>query len=933
MPADRGYMQLSRRFYWCALLLCLVAGPAAAQRSRVHGPVDNANRVRLSGNLHPNARVEDDQGRMDPSQKLASLTLAIRPSAEQQAALEKLLAEQQDPASPNYQRWLTPEEYGARFGASDEDLAKVSDWLRQQNLTVAAVGRARNSIAFSGTAGDVERAFRTEMHRYLVRGRRHFANSTEPSIPVAFDAVIGGVQGLDDFRLQPRSKLTPRFTSASGFHYLSPADLAVIYNIKPLYDGGYTGNGQKIVVVGQTQVDLTDTRQFRTRFQLPANDPDKILVPFRADPGVSDDDVGEANLDLQWAGAVAPDAKILYVYSNNVLDAIPYAIDQNLAPVISVSYGLCELATSRFTALAMQSWARQASAQGITWLNASGDSGGADCVRGASTNNGQLAVDLPAAVPEVTAVGGTEFAASGPAYWNSSNAPNGLSALQYIPETTWNDSQPGDPLATGGGSSIYFTKPVWQTGPGVPADNARNLPDVSLTASPENVGYLVYLQGRLTSFGGTSAGAPALAGITALLNQYLTASGSQVLPGVGNINPQLYILAQRAPQAFHDITTGHNIVDVVCTVGSRNCVSGSYGYNAGPGYDQATGLGSVDAFALVSAWREQFGTRRSTPSVALVSSAAAVSWGDTVALRATVQGETGVTPRGSVTFYLGAEILGSVAVSGSAGSATATLLIGAVYLGAGANTITAEYSGDSAFDTAKGTLVVTVTPSASSAPAVGGVTDGASFRTAVAPGALASIFGTQLAPVEAAARNVPLPAQLGGVSALVNAIPAPFYYISPGQLNVQIPYETPPGPARITVNNNGQTSSIFVTVDAAAPGIFTDASRALVPTNRASGGQVIEMYMTGAGAVTPTIATGAAPSLQTPIANLPRPTQAARVTVGGVDAAIIFIGIPPALAGVTQVNFRVPATLPAGVHQVVVTIGGVDSTPALLTVN
>ena len=240
------------------------------------------------------------------------------------------------------------------------------------------------------------------------------------------------------------------------------------------------------MVVGQTQLNLSDIQQFRTYFNLPANDPQVMLVPNTKDPGVVRGDLAEADLDVEWSGAVARNAAILYVYSDDVMDAVQYAIDQNLAPVLSMSYGLCEALTSNADATTMQSWARQANAQGMTWFAASGDSGGADCYDGsARTRTMGLAVDLPAAMPEVTGVGGTQLAESTGTYWNTSGDSNHASALSYIPESAWNDSAlAGSPSATGGGASTFFAKPLWQTGAGVPGDNARDVPDVALPGLP-----------------------------------------------------------------------------------------------------------------------------------------------------------------------------------------------------------------------------------------------------------------------------------------------------------------------------------------------------------------------------------------------------------------------------------------------------------------
>jgi uncharacterized protein (TIGR03437 family) len=581
----------------------------------------------------------------------------------------------------------------------------------------------------------------------------------------------------------------------------------------------------------------------------------------------------------------------------------------------------------------MQAWAQQANAQGITWFNAAGDSGGADCVRGTSTSNGGLAVDLPAAVPEVTGIGGTQFDEAGGSYWNRTHGTDGVSALGYIPETVWNDNS-ADPSSGGGGASVFFAKPSWQSGPGVPNDGARDVPDVSLSSSADHDGYLVYMDGGLHVFGGTSAATPAFAGIAALLNQYLVSSGVQSTPGLGNMNPRLYSLAQSVPGAFHDVTKGSNIVTVNCGSRARNCTSGAYGFAAGDGYDQASGLGSVDAYTLITSWREKFGPSRTAASMALFPSLNSLTWSDNVTLTATVTSQNGGTPQGTVTFFLGTVPLGSAPLAGSGGKSTASLTVSAPQLSSGGNTVTAQYSGDTAFTTASASVVVTVTtPPAGTPPSVASVTNAASFRQSFAPGALVSIFGAQLAPASAKASRVPLPLDLAGVSVTVNGVRAPLFYVSPGQLNVQIPYEAPVGTQSVLrITNNGQSVSTFINVSAVAPGVFTDQSGTLVPTGRAARGQVIEMYITGAGAVTPAVATGAAPAAPATLDGLPKPVQSVRVTVGNVEAPLSFVGIPSGLVGVMQINFQIPVAAPMGNQPVVVSVGGQASAPATIAV-
>jgi uncharacterized protein (TIGR03437 family) len=252
--------------------------------------------------------------------------------------------------------------------------------------------------------------------------------------------------------------------------------------------------------------------------------------------------------------------------------------------------------------LSYQTVAQQGNAQGITWVNSSGDSGAAGCdANGVSSATLGLATRFPSDVPEVTAVGGTEFNEQTGSYWNSINDSNGASALSYIPESVWNTSAVFSAAwAGGGGASSFFTKPSWQTGPGVPNDGARDVPDVALPASGYHDSYLQTSNG-VTAPGsaGTSAAAPVFAGMLVLLNQYLVANGAQSQPGLGNVNPMLYRLGQTAPSAFHDITVGNNIVP--CTPGTPDCPSGSLGYNAGPGFDLATGLGSIDLMNLAAA--------------------------------------------------------------------------------------------------------------------------------------------------------------------------------------------------------------------------------------------------------------------------------------------------------------------------------------------
>ena len=929
------------KYHSCAAFVAvsLMAGTASAQSSRITQRVDNQQRAVLSGNIHPRILTATDQGRVAPSLEMPYITLTLSSSASQQADLQKLLVEQQTPGSPNYHQWLTPEEFGQRFGVSDADLSTITQWLQSQGLQVVSVARGRRWIAVSGTAAQVETAFQTEIHNYSINGETHYANASEPSIPAAFASVVQSIRGLTDIRLKPRIRpsaaqpktISGHYAGAGGQNFVAPGDFATIYDVTPLYNAGIDGSGQKIAIAGQIEVNLSDIAEFRSMFNLPANAPQPVLVPGSRNPGSSptSGDLAESDLDLEWSGAVARNATVIFVYSTDVMTSVQYAIDQDLAPVVSISYGSCELETPASEYNAFVSWGEQANAQGMTWLAASGDDGAADCD---DSQNPGLAVDLPGSIPEVTDVGGTQFNEGSGTYWSTTNNANDASALSYIPEMTWNTStEDGEPSASGGGASVLFSKPSWQSAPGVPADNARDVPDVAMNASDDHDPYLVYTSGSLQAYGGTSFGGPTFGGLTVLLNQKLGSSG------LGNMNSKLYSLAPSGwgSGMFHDITIGNNIVTVACQHRETTCANTAVGYNAGVGYDQTTGLGSVDAYKLITGWNGGSTTTSApttpTTNITLLTNLSTITSNDVVYLTATVSSTDGTTPTGSVLFSIGGTQLGSAVLAGSDGTATATIVVNSVQLPAGSGTVTATYETTSA---ASVNISVSTTGSGTSAvPAVTSFSNGGSFKPGFAPGAVLSVFGSQLSPVTQGASSVPLPLSISGVEVLVNGIVAPLYYVSPSQLNIQIPYETTVGSSAVlSINNNGKVTTQNFQVAAAAPGIFTNSAGALVPTNSAAIGQQIALYITGAGAVEPVISDGAAPASSTALADLPWPGQSTTVTIGGAAATIDFIGIPAGLVGVTQINVTVPEGIPAGVQPVVVTVGGVASPAATITI-
>ena len=1242
-----------------------------AQEDRIVGRIDTDRRVALKGNMPVQAQPQYDQGPADPSLSINGMMLVLKKSAAQQADLEKLLADQQDTSSREYHRWLTPQEYADRFGASRSDLAKITGWLSNEGFTIDYTAQGRNWILFSGTADQVRRSFGTEIHRYRVEGEDHFANSTDPLMPAAIEPLALAVLGLDDFlpkpphQNRPLSSLGPQETSSSGSHYLVPGDIGIIYDIAPLWAAGYDGTGITIAVASQSDLDMSDVTLFRSHYGLPTNDPHRVLVPGSATPSAG---CCEPNIDLEWSGAIAPKANIIFVLSHNAANSAYYVIDQNLAQIISYSYGACEarLSSGSTNASANQAEAQKGNAEGITWLASSGDTGAAECdpKSGSLAQNG-LAVLSPSSVPEITAVGGTEFNEGSGNYWNSTNASDRSSALSYIPEMAWNDSSPeADTLrlwSGGGGLSIFYGKPSWQTGPGVPNDGRRDVPDISFAASSHHDGFWYGANGQVSCCeGGTSISAPIFAGILALLNQYQISTGVQSKPGLGNINPMLYTLAQTAPGIFHDITVGSNIVP--CQTGTKDCPNGTLGYSAGPGYDLATGLGSADIYKLVTQWSSHPPAATTTTASASTASIAVTS---SVKITATVKAAAGAsTPSGSVNFSLASTTFGSATLSGSAGTATASITISGNQLAVGANSILVSYAGGTGFGASSTTVVVTVTvpttasavvPSVSpnpvyqqqtdadgyawfytvklteiagvattltsfsiggtdysssivsffgsatlpakgslsaslrsalpnvptsmvfafggadasgtkwsqqisvqffgpqyaaamvlsSAPSpvvmnantsactsdypyyqelnlqelngyevyltnffdggdddsanigywfggwrlaplgslqagicwaldgpqsmdfevdgidsqgntitttltvsfqkpvktpgklaissasvalsakagqstsaslqvsvpsgeqwtlslfpanqrtswltvsplsgtgpatvavkasgaglangeyaatlvfqsvntmpefvnvpltfscglsstvsIGGVTNGASFQQAAAPGMIMSVFGTNLmnSSTPQAAKSVPLPLTLGGVTATVNGVPAPFYYASSGQLNLQLPYETPAGTAILNVNNNGQVAAYSFDVSDSAPGIFVGSGSVLVPSGTGKRGQAIVMFITGEGEVAPFLPTGSSPPLTTPVDQLPSPLLDYSITVGGVSVKPDFIGIPYYLVGVTQINFTIPQNAPLGTQSVVVTVGDNSSVAAKLNV-
>jgi subtilase family serine protease len=722
------------------LALCAACSGGGRGTDRSHGlagaatpaVVPSADVRVLRG--HVDGRRGTDLGRMDPSTHLEGMTVVFTPSGPR-SQRESLLAALQDPGSPLYHRWLTPEDYAARFGASEEDVARVTQWLEQQGLSVEGPSRPHTSLRFSGSVDQLERAFRTEMHRYDAKGETHFALAVEPSIPTALGGAVAGLRNVHDYHARPLSHPAPAFSTPQGIQ-LAPADWATIYGVTPLYTRPVPldGTGQKIAIVGASTILESDVASFRSLVGLPPGLLVQTLVPGSG-PAVENEGgyFQEATLDVEWSGAIAKNATIEYVYvgdgpNQSVDDAAFYALENAVAPIVAFGYASCEAVYTDIDAINFSWEGELASMLGITFVAATGDGAAAACDAGGDAATWGLSVAMPASIPGALAVGGTSLMALPRSqYFDGSGM-----ALGYIPEAGWDDTATSGGILGGtGGASTVYAKPFWQVGV-TTNDGARDVPDLAFSASGGDVPYFVVVDGQKGAYGGTSCAAPSFAGVLAILNQAIGAAQ----PGLGNMGPVLYALAGNpaAAGAFHDVATGGNYVP--CLPGSRDCPGSppyEFGYLATPGYDLVTGNGSVDASAFVQAWSAlgptgtslvgiPQGTTEGSPltlTAAVSSNGTAPLTGDVVFYYSTLEGPGGV---------VSVAPLGIVAVtpttSRGTAAATADLLTHAPPGFAGSSTIVAFYSGDanylaswSAAQTFTATSSFAITPVVSKAEA------------------------------------------------------------------------------------------------------------------------------------------------------------------------------------------------------------------------
>ena len=409
---------------------------------RVVDYVDDARPVRLAGNVHPMARPEFDMGRVDSNKLLERVVMVLKRSPEQDAALAAFNERQYDPNSPDFHHWLTAEEFGQLYGPSDADISAVTNWLQNHGMQIDEVGKGRVYIQFSGTVGNIERAFRVEMHNYRAEGKVHLANDRDPQIPAALSPVVTGLASLHDFfpthyshpgnyvkrdlktgkytvippdpstsgTLQPGPVLgngmpqpalgsspgqiasggaQPQLTyvdPSTGYtrEELTPYDVATIYNILPLWNATtpINGKGVKVAIVALSDVAATDINTYRSSFGLPATT--LTTVHSGADPGLTVSQ-GENTEDVEMVSATAPGAQIVLVSdvdtatTNGLTTAILYIVNNAVAPILTMSYGECELKLGTAGNTLYNQTFQQAATAGISAFVAAGDSGSAAC--------------------------------------------------------------------------------------------------------------------------------------------------------------------------------------------------------------------------------------------------------------------------------------------------------------------------------------------------------------------------------------------------------------------------------------------------------------------------------------------------------------------------------------------------------------------------
>ena len=532
---------------------------------------NNNDRVAIPGNVSPYAIAANDQGRVNDSTALDHMQLQLKRPADREQALQTLMQQQLTKGSPNYHQWLTNVQLGEQYGPSQIDVDTVASWLKSQGFTVNKVYQNGMTIDFSGNAGQVRQAFATEIHHLNVKGESHIGNMSEPQIPAAFAGVVEGVVSLNDFRPHVNYKQHVDYTfteSGSTYQAVTPADLAKIYNLNPLFSAGVNGAGETIALIEDTNVySAADITTFRSTFGLPTATFSQVHPESCTNPGDVVGADGEAELDVEYSGAAAPGATLELVSCKDSsttfggLIAMEDLLEAGSAPTIwSVSYGLCEAENGATQNAAYSSTYQSAAAEGISVFVSSGDEGAASCDADEANATHGIGVSGFASTPYNVAVGGTDFgdtyAGTNSTYWSSTNSSTYESALSYINEIPWNDSCAGSLLATKngysntygtsgfcnsttgkeyylttgsgsggpsgcatgkastsgvvGGTCAGWAKPSWQSGlVGNPADGVRDIPDVSLFAANGVWGhYYVYCYSNSSTAGKNDGSEP-----------------------------------------------------------------------------------------------------------------------------------------------------------------------------------------------------------------------------------------------------------------------------------------------------------------------------------------------------------------------------------------------------------------------------------------
>jgi pseudomonalisin len=881
----------------CAALICGLAagtllGQVVASALPQYHPTAQSNRVAPNADfsqlqplqnslptwVHASTQVASRSVNLAESMHLS---VVLRRDPAVQAAFTQFLVDQQNPASPLYHQWLSPEQVGSMFGPTQSDINAVTNWLTSQGFSVT-VSPAKNIVEAYGSIAVAANAFHASFGFFKLPPAAgstvRFSVTSQPSIPEALATVIDSIHGLSEIDLYPQSHRgephspmemagaasgvgNPNLTNG-GSHYMTPADFNTIYDLNPVISGGNSGatvgsTAQHIAIIGRSRVSATDISEFAKNVSLGPYSLNTIVASPGVDPGTTEDsNQDEATLDVYRIIGTAPGAIADLIVSgttslttsqgtgnyDGVYVAASYNVLTQKDPIMTISFGGCEINAQAAGVSLWDSLFSTAAAGGMSVFVSSGDAGAAGCDTQfvnppAATAQQANSINYICASQYATCVGGTEFndAANPSTYWKaSSGSALYNSALSYIPEGAWNEptsantSSGFQAAASGGGSSTFVARPAFQTSAtaGI-AGNFRLTPDVSF-ASASHDGYygcLDYLlnsttmncaSGYFIDFEGTSAAAPGMAGIMALVNTKLGAKQ-------GNFNTLLYKVHSTTPGAFHDVTTATSGV-VSCSVTTptmcNNSVPGSTSLTAGAqagyqlltGYDEVTGLGSLDVNAFITA-----AALASAPAIATATAITVtpnpVNTNQIATLKAVVtpRSTASAMPGGTVTFYSdGTAITGASAVALSTTApymAAATASFGS----AGAHAITAIYSGDASYATSSSaptSLTVSAGPTFSIIPAstVLGITSGA-------PGT----DGITLTSLNASAGSVALSCSTTGIAgATCTLLPTPATLTSGGTASATLTVNAPAGTTgTMSVTVTGTSGMVVVSTTVA----------------------------------------------------------------------------------------------------------------------